>query len=168
MYKYMAGELKDRQLDAERLLFKPETIPEEVAKYRPPVDLEELLDGVTLTRLNDIFRAVLRRQEDKIDPVRSKFSQIQKEPFRVADKIVEILNLAADQRQLSFREFLKAQSSRVELVVAFLAVLELMKMGSVTLREMDGEEEDFLLEASEELIKDRERLAEELTASIDG
>ena len=168
MYKYMAGELKDRQLDAERLLFKPETIPEEVAKYRPPVDLEELLDGATLTRLNDIFRAVLRRQEDKIDPVRSKFSQIQKEPFRVADKIVEILNLAADQRQLSFREFLKAQSSRVELVVAFLAVLELMKMGSVTLREMDGEEEDFLLEASEELIKDRERLAEELTASIDG
>ena len=86
----------------------------------------------------------------------------------MADKIVEILNLAADQRQLSFREFLKAQSSRVELVVAFLAVLELMKMGSVTLREMDGEEEDFLLEASEELIKDRERLAEELTASIDG
>ena len=86
----------------------------------------------------------------------------------MADKIVEILNLAADQRQLSFREFLKAQSSRVELVVAFLAVLELMKMGSVTLREMDGEEDDFLLEASEELIKDRERLAEELTASIDG
>ena len=41
-------------------------------------------------------------------------------------------------------------------------------MGSVTLREMDGEEDDFLLEASEELIKDRERLAEELTASIDG
>ena len=49
MYKYMAEELKDRQLDAGKLLFKPETIPEEVMKYRPPVNLPELLEGITLT-----------------------------------------------------------------------------------------------------------------------
>ena len=54
-------QLKDRQLDAGKLLFKPETIPEEVMKYRPPVNLPELLEGITLTRLNDIFQTVLRR-----------------------------------------------------------------------------------------------------------
>ena len=78
MYKYMAGELKDRQVDAERLFFKPETIPEEVAKYRPPVDLDELLSDVTLVKLNRVFQAVLKRQEDKIDPVRSRFGRIER------------------------------------------------------------------------------------------
>lgn len=164
MYKYMAGELKDRQMDAGRLLFKPETIPEEVAKYRPPVNLPELLEGVTLTKLNDIFKAVLRRQEDKIDPVRSKFGQIEKEPFRVPDKIVEVLNLAAEKQRISFRKLLERQSGKVELIVTFLAVLELMKMGSICLRE-DGD--DLLLEAAEGLEGDTTKLAEEIAANIE-
>ena len=164
MYKYMAGELKDRQVDAQRSFFKPETIPEEVAKYRPPVDLNELLSGLTLVKLNDIFQAVLKRQEDKIDPVRSKFGKIEREPFRVSDKIIQIVDLAAKQGRMSFRGLLGAQTGRVELVVTFLAVLELMKMGSVTLTD---EGEDLILEASEELKENTEQMAEEIAASLD-
>ncbi len=164
MYKYMAEELKDKQVDAGKLLFKPETIPEEVAKYRPPVDLSELLSDVTLKKLNDIFQAVLKRREDRVDPVRSRFGQIEKEPFRVSEKIVEVLKLTAKRRSLSFRELLSRQSGKVELIVTFLAVLELMKMGTVTLRET---EEDFIMEASGELTEHTEGLAEEIAANID-
>ena len=165
MYKYMAGELKDRQTDAERMIYKPETIPDEVAKYRPPVDLPKLLEGVTLAKLNTIFQSVLKRQENLIDPVRSKFGQIEKEPFRVSVKIVEVLRLAAARRDLTFRELLSAQSGKIELVVTFLAVLELMKMGVVTLKET--EEEDFLMVPSQELIENTDELAEEIAANID-
>ncbi len=164
MYKYMAGELKERQVDAERLFFKPETIPEEVAKYRPPVDLDELLSDVTLVKLNRVFQAALKRQEEKIDPVRSRFGRIEREPFRVSDKIIQILEAAARERTLSFHGLLQAQTGKVELVVTFLAVLELMKMGSVTLTDAG---EDFILEASEELIHDTGRLAKEIAVSID-
>ncbi|MCI8505035.1 MAG: segregation/condensation protein A [Lachnospiraceae bacterium] len=164
MYKYMAGELKDRQQDAGRLFFKPETIPEEVAKYRPPVDLNELLSGLTLVKLNDIFQTVLKRQEDKIDPVRSKFGRIEREPFRVSDKIMQIVGMAAKSGRMSLSGLLKAQTDRIELVVTFLAVLELMKMGSVTLTD---EGEDLILEASEELKENTEQMAEEIAASID-
>lgn len=164
MYKYMAGELKDRQVDAGRLIFKPETIPEEVARYRPPVDLGELLSGLTLVKLNDIFQAVLRRQEDKIDPVRSKFGKIEREPFRVSEKILEIVDLAAKRGYMSFSGLLKAQTGKVELVVTFLAVLELMKMGSVTLTDAG---EDLVLEASRELKEHTEQMAARIAASID-
>lgn len=47
MYKCMAYELRDRQMDAERVLFKEPTIPPEVAEYEEPVNMEELVSDVT-------------------------------------------------------------------------------------------------------------------------
>ena len=49
--------------------------------------------------------------------------------------------------------------------MTFLAVLELMKMGVVTLKET--EEEDFLMVPSQELIENTDELAEEIAANID-
>ena len=53
-------------------MYKDPTIPEEVMDYVEPVDLDELLGDLTLATLNRVFQDVIRRQEDKIDPVRSK------------------------------------------------------------------------------------------------
>ena len=43
MYKYMSYELRDRELDGGRTMYKDPTIPEEVMNYVEPVDLDELL-----------------------------------------------------------------------------------------------------------------------------
>ena len=55
MYKYAAIELKDMQLYAGKSLYKEPTIPEEVAKYQTPVDLDEILKDVDLNKLKEIF-----------------------------------------------------------------------------------------------------------------
>lgn len=47
MYKCMAYELKDRQMDAGRVMYKKPTIPEEVRAYEPPVDIHELISDPT-------------------------------------------------------------------------------------------------------------------------
>ena len=60
MYKYMSYELKDRQLDGEKLMFKDETLPDEVKEYQEPVDLDALLDGITLARLNEVFQGIMK------------------------------------------------------------------------------------------------------------
>ena len=59
MYKCMAYELKDRQVDAQRVIFKEPTIPKEVLAYEQPVDVEELMSDVTLSRLNEIFQSII-------------------------------------------------------------------------------------------------------------
>ena len=87
MYKYMSYELRDRQIDGEHMMFKGPDIPEEVKTYQQPFDLDELLDGLTLAKLNRIFKDVMRRQNDKIDPVRSIFGKIEKEEVTVDDKM---------------------------------------------------------------------------------
>ena len=53
MYKYAAGELRDMQVYAGKSLYKEPTVPEEVKKYEPPVDLDKLLSDVDLSKLND-------------------------------------------------------------------------------------------------------------------
>ena len=135
MYKYMSYELKDRQLEGERLMFKEPTIPEEVKAYQEPVDLDMLLDGITMSRLNAIFKDVMRKQHDKIDPVRSTFGKIEKEEVTVDDKLEYLKDYISSHKKFSFRDVLKNQKSKMHLVVTFLAILEMMKMGTITVEQ---------------------------------
>lgn len=131
MYKYMAYELKDRQTDADMILYKDPTIPEEVKEYTEPVDLDELLGDLTLKKLNEIFKEVMKRQVDKIDPVRSKFGKIEKEEVTVSDKFTYIHEYMHANRRFSFRQLLEKQKSKMHIVVTFLAILEMMKLGEI-------------------------------------
>ncbi len=133
MYKCMSYELKDRQIDAERVLFKSPTIPSEVMSYEEPVDVEALLSDLTLHKLNQIFQSVMRRQENKIDKVRAGFGRIEKEEVSLPDKMAYLEQYAAAHRRFSFRNLLEAQSSKMEVIVSFLAILELMKVGKITI-----------------------------------
>ncbi len=131
MYKYISYQLKDRETDADMVMYKNPTIPEEVAEYVEPVNLDELLDGLTLSRLNDIFQDVMKRQTDKIDPVRSKFGKIEKEEVTLSDKFAYIHSYMKDHSHFSFRQLLEKQRGKMHIVVTFLAVLEMMKLGEI-------------------------------------
>ena len=129
MYKYMSYELKDRELESERVMYKTPTIPQEVMEYEQPVNLDELLEDLTLQKLNHIFKDVMKRQVDKIDPVRSKVGKIEKEEVTVSDKLVFVTDYAREHKKFSFRTLLTKQSSKTQIVVTFLALLQLMKEG---------------------------------------
>ena len=129
MYKYMSYELRDRELDGGRTMYKDPTIPEEVMDYVEPVDLDELLGNLTLATLNRVFQDVIRRQEDKIDPVRSKFGKLEKEEVTVEEKLETVTDYAREHKHFSFRALLGSQKSKMQTVVTFLAVLQLIKEG---------------------------------------
>lgn len=131
MYKCMAYELKDRQIDAGRVMFKEPTIPEEVLAYEEPIDMEELVSDITLAKLNEIFKSIMKKQVDKIDPIRSKYGKIEKEEVSLEEKMLLLENYAMNHKHFSFRNLLEAQSSKVEIIVTFLAILELMKVGKI-------------------------------------
>lgn len=131
MYKYMSYELKDREVDGQRVLYRSPDLPEAVQDYVEPVDMDALLGDLTLAKLNRVFQDVIRRQADKIDPVRSKFGKIEKEEVTLGDKLEEVRAIAEKKQTFSFRELLTSQSSRTQIVVTFLAVLQLMKEGAI-------------------------------------
>lgn len=133
MYKYMSYELKDRQVDAGRTLFKGKTLPKEIEDYKPPVDMEELLGDADLNKLQMLFKTVMRRQEDKIDPVRSTFGKIEKDEIDIEAKAGYVEAYVRNHRTFSFRELLEKQRSKMEIIVTFLIILEMMKIGKITI-----------------------------------
>lgn len=131
MYKYISEELKDLEMDASRVLFKPPTIPLEIADYKEDINVDELLSDLTLSRLHEIFKSIVKKQVDKIDPIRSKFGKIEKEEINLSQKFVQIQEYGLLHKTFSFRSLMEAQSTRMEVIVTFLGVLELIKIGRI-------------------------------------
>ena len=124
----MSLDLKDRQLDAGKVVYKEPTIPEEITNYKEKVDVAELMQDVTLAKLQSIFNAVMRRQVEKRDPIRSQFGKIEKEEVTLSDRMIFIQHYAREKGTFSFRNLLESQSTKVQIIVTFMGILELMKI----------------------------------------
>lgn len=133
MCKYMSFELRDRQVDAARNLYREQKLPPEVAAYRPPVDYEMLIGDMTLNKLHEIFKSIIRRQEDRVDPIRSQYGNIEKDEIDMDMKALYVEAYIKEHRTTSFRKLLEKQSSKMEVIVTFLVILELMKTGKITI-----------------------------------
>ncbi len=133
MYKYMSEELRDRQVDAYRNLYRDKHLPKEIQDFKPPVNYEELLDGVTLSRLNEIFQSVAKRQTDRIDTIRSQYGNIEKDEVDMDVKVLYIQAYAREHHTFSFRKLLEKQNSKMEIIVTFLIILEMMKTGELVI-----------------------------------
>jgi segregation and condensation protein A len=138
MYRCVSEELADMQKEAEPLYFHDPDIPKEVKSYEEPVDVYKLLNGLTLDDLSKVFESVLRQKENRVDPIRSTFGKIEKEEVSLEDKMKEVTDYAKNHQKFSFRRLLTRQSSRVQVIVTFLSILELMKTGQITIRQEEA------------------------------
>ena len=165
MYKYAALELKDMELDASHNLYKKPTIPKEVEEYREEVDPAELVDGLTLSKLNDIFQSIMRKQVDKIDPIRSKFGTIEKEEINIEERMVQIREEVRGLKGINFRTLLETQPTRMNIIITFMSILELMKVGAIIIRQEEtfGEIVIDSLDEIEVTSESEDRLEDEVT-----
>ncbi|RRD93923.1 segregation/condensation protein A [Clostridiales bacterium COT073_COT-073] len=129
-YKIISERLREYSESAAKNVFKEPSIPVEVLNYVEPVNPEEILAKLDFDKLYQVFQMVMKRKADKIDPIRSQFSEIPREVVSLEDKMQSILALKS-RRHLSFLELLSEQSSKPAMVVTFLAILELMKTGEI-------------------------------------
>lgn len=146
MYRYMSYELRDREQDASYNMYREESIPEEVKAYREPVDLDKLLDGVTLSGLRSVFRDLMKRREDRIDPIRSSFGQIEQDEVDLNETMDFVEQYILDRKACTFRSLLTLRRGKMYMVVTFLTILELMKMGKIQVRQ-DGIFEEIYITA---------------------
>jgi Uncharacterized conserved protein len=135
MYQYASRDLKDRQVEAARHLYRAESLPAEVAAYEEEVSAEEVIGDLQLSELSRIFRDIMKRQEAKIDPIRSAFGRIEKEEINFRDKVMKIQEYGIEHRHFSFRRLLEKATDRIEIIVTFLGILELIHLGRMLIRQ---------------------------------
>lgn len=146
-YKLLSGELRERQEGSERYYYREKQLPREVERYKPPVDLDTLLSGLDSEKLLRICEEILRRNADKADPVHSHFGEIEREAVKIGDRLDYVRTVVKKTGRHSFRSLLGKSASRLEIVVTFMAILELIKTGEIRLTE-DSTRDDFSLEGA--------------------
>jgi segregation and condensation protein A len=95
--------------------------------------LPDMLDGVTPIRLQ---RAYLRVTQPK-PPTSIDLFHVAPIRASVADALMEMLETLPKLGKVTFRQITEAIYDRIEVVVRFLAILELYKQGRVTLEQSD-------------------------------
>jgi segregation and condensation protein A len=86
----------------------------------------------------------MKRQEDKIDPIRSSFGKIEKDEINLEEKQLYIEDYVKSHKTFSFRKLLEKQGSKMEVIVTFMAVLEMMKQGIISI-EQEGTFSDIII-----------------------
>lgn len=92
-------------------------------KKAPPADEDEPLPDVNIFDLIRAFQNVLKRFEESTD-----LGDIVDDRFTVADKIEYLLDHIETGGSVKFSSLFAQATSKTEVIVTFLAVLELMKM----------------------------------------
>jgi len=93
------------------------------------VHAPDLLAGITLDRLAQAYlRATAERPEPRVD-----LSHVTVDTVTVSEMVKELAGTLPDRGRTTFRELTGHLALRIEVIVHFLALLELCKLGKVTL-----------------------------------
>ncbi|MCL2225624.1 MAG: segregation/condensation protein A [Defluviitaleaceae bacterium] len=90
--------------------------------------LDELIPA---TQLAEIFADIMRRAAEKIDTVRAGYGEMQKEKFTITEKVSFMRKMLHQQGRLRLSALFTNCVSRHEMIVTFLALLEMVRRGMV-------------------------------------
>lgn len=82
------------------------------------------LAGVQLNELEELFQEILRKRIHLV-------GKIEEEEFLVHDKICWLRQKVAPQSKIKFFDLFEEAKSKLELIVIFLSILELIKVGEI-------------------------------------
>ena len=120
-FKDVAAQLSQREVDQSNLFTRLPDGPDQSAE-RP-------LGEVSVFDLIAAFNKILKRIGDKSEDLREIFE----ENYTVSDKIDLIMKMTASGVPLKFTELFASAASRTEVVVTFLALLELVRLKQLAL-----------------------------------
>jgi segregation and condensation protein A len=124
-FKEAAAQLQHRAIEQENIFTRGGVAASDGTAPIP-------LGDVGIFQLINAFQQVIKRVE-----ARRELQEIFGENFTVSDKIESILARVATGRPLRFSELFADAASRVEIVVTFLALLELIRLKQVRAAQKD-------------------------------
>ena len=135
LYKMACEQLKHNEEEAKKRFYR---LPEEVTE-RTELDLE----GVDILALKNAFAELLQRIEELGET--SPMQEIERETFSVQEKIFTIRQKLIKNKRTTFRELFEKSTTKLEVIVTFIALLELSKLGRISVTQSEGN--DIVIES---------------------
>ncbi|NIM19772.1 MAG: segregation/condensation protein A [Candidatus Latescibacteria bacterium] len=124
-YKKMVEAAKSlREMEEERLKVFKRPIPDREKEF-----IEESTLELNLYQLMRAFQKIISAFEER------EISEIEPEIITMEERIDAILSALSLRSQVAFHELFSGSSSRLELIVTFMALLELIKLAKVKARQ---------------------------------
>lgn len=134
-YKEMSEELSFYESNQRKVSFRGNF--SEDPKESPP-EYDILLKNVNVFDLAKVFKSVLESIKKEV------FHEIKKVPVSIEDQMNFVLAKLEEHKELHFLSIVDDIREKIRLVVTFIALLELTKMGKIGIRE-SSEFNDFVL-----------------------
>jgi len=106
-----------------------------------------IMEGIDLSQIWELFTDVMSRRAARRDPIRAGFGEMPKERFTIPEKIALINHQLETHGNVRLSVLFESCRSRTEMVVTFLALLEMIRRGMVKARQ-DKAFEDVLCESA--------------------
>lgn len=134
-YKEASLELKDREDTYKKIYYKAR---EEIEYYEEELDLE----GVDLSKLMQLYESILERGLDISEDI--EFEEIKRDELTIEESIRDVLYVLKLKGEIKFEELFEVDSTKSVIVTTFLAILELIKQKSISIKQTDNFSEIFV------------------------
>ena len=125
--KAVSSFFKERHINAGEIYSKkPEII--EIEEEKAPKCNEDIFKNLTLIDLYNIYNNILDTYHNKQNNINVVQRKIYTDKYKVEDKMKELLDRFNNANVIEFRSIIKESESKLETVVTFLALLELIKL----------------------------------------
>ena len=146
-FKQIAENLKERETSQQEVFKRPKT---DLSQGKDKEGKEDVYFEASIFDLISAFSRALK------DVPREVFYEVIKDQFTVEQKVHDILHLLLVQSEIKLSELFTKSKSKIEIIVIFLAILELAKMKEIVARQ-DAEFEDIIILRNKENIIPYER-----------
>ncbi len=134
LYKMACEKLKENEDEAKKRFYR---LPEEIV---PRTELD--LEGVGIEALTQAFAILLKKfneVEEEIPP-----REIERETFTVQEKMFLIRKKLLKSKRTSFTDLFTESSTKSEVIVTFMALLELSKLGRIIITQKNKKDTIFI------------------------
>lgn len=125
--KAVSSFFKERHINSGEIYSKkPEII--EIEDEKATKSNEDIFKNLTLIDLYNIYNNILDTYHNKQNNINVVQRKIYTDKYKVEDKMKELLDRFNNANVIEFRSIIKESESKLETVVTFLALLELIKL----------------------------------------
>lgn len=143
-FKEAASHFADRESDRRKVFTRPALRPPEGEK-------DTSLMEVSIFDLVDAFKKVMEDLKNQIS------YRIEKETYTIEEKIDLIRDRIESNSEILFTELFSGEFDRLEIIVTFLAILEMARLGELSARQMTSSGDVWLyrpVETSKKILKE--------------
>lgn len=120
---------KNKYINAGEVFSKKPEIIEEIKPEK--IDNDDIFKNLTLLDLYNIYNKILETYREKQNKVNVVQKKIYVDEYKVEDKMEELLERFNSSEVIEFNNLMKESTCKLETVVTFLALLELIKIRTI-------------------------------------